>query len=188
MSDMTVTRMRTVTREVSSDLLRLASRMDDRQVRFVLDSMDCATGPIVLTGVGKSGLVAARAAASWTSVGLRTVFIHSYDGLHGDAGIIHEEGLVIALSQSGTTLEVQQLMHKLPSCTRVLVSGKKDRRPAWADVVLDSSAGDGLFPMASCHVQAMWLDALMVGWCCEHEHVSTFKKNHPGGAIGDKLR
>src|SRR4051812_21381105 len=73
-----------------------------RGVKLILDSR----GKVVVTGVGKSGLVAQKLAATLNSTGTVAVFMHGADGIHGDLGVVHSEDIVLALSFSGSTIEI----------------------------------------------------------------------------------
>jgi arabinose-5-phosphate isomerase len=150
--------------------------------------------PIALTGIGKSGLVAQRAAASWSSMGVRSSFVHPVDGLHGDASVIPRAGVLVALTQSGNTAEVMRFTDWLVKDRDVAVilvtsnPGSWDARLPWAliDTGVEYEGNRIGFPLVSCHAQAAILDAALVAWC--HAHGKTnqdLKTNHPGGTIGE---
>ncbi|TPW04685.1 MAG: arabinose-5-phosphate isomerase, partial [bacterium] len=87
----------------------LADALDDRFLAAV-DLLGEAKGRIVVTGIGKSGLVGAKIAATFSSTGSPALFLHTSDALHGDLGVVTKDDVVLALSKSGRTGELTQLL------------------------------------------------------------------------------
>jgi arabinose-5-phosphate isomerase len=171
---------------------RLDGRTADRAVRLLVD---CG-GKVVVTGVGKSGLVAQKMAASFTSVGLLSVYLNPLDALHGDIGAVREGDIVVLVSNSGETSELSAIVPYLKK-RGVKLLGILGRATSTlgghCDVVLDASvereaAPIDQVPTSSTAVAMALGDALAVAWMTEKGvSVSDFAMNHPGGAIGRRL-
>lgn len=176
-------------------ILTMADRLDSRFSDAVKAILDCA-GRVILVGVGKSGLVAKKIAATFASTGTPSFFIHATEASHGDLGMITAEDIVIALSNSGNT---EELVAVLPAIARrgariVAMTGKHDSSLArQADIVLDCSVHKeacplNLAPTASTTAALALGDALAVvvlkarGFSEED-----FALSHPGGSLGRKL-
>ncbi len=153
-------------------------------------------GKIVVLGLGKSGIIAQKIAATMTSTGTAAIYLHPSDALHGGLGIIGEGDVVIALSNSGETDEVVALMpvldqRKVPV---IAILGKHDSTLArGAAVVLDASVSTeacpfNLAPTTSTTVALAIGDALALtlmevkGWT-----EADFAQNHPAGQLGKRL-
>jgi arabinose-5-phosphate isomerase len=157
--------------------------------------LDCK-GKVVISGIGKSGLIGQKIAATMSSTGTPSVFLHSTEAAHGDLGIVSKQDAAIIISQSGETGEV---IGVLPAVKRfgiplIAITGKKTSTLAKnADCVLDSSVDEeacpmGLAPTASTTLQLVIGDALAVALL----KLKGFKKEdfavlHPGGSLGKKL-
>lgn len=162
-----------------------------REFELFVSYVKGAKTPIVFTGVGKSGLVARRVAATWTSLGLQGVFVHPVEWFHGDYNLVQPGGVLVALSQSGTTDEVRDVIEHHVHSRKGAAFLVTRRMGEAADnfMTLETHVhyeGNSVgFPMASLAAQAMILDAAAVQLC--HELAVTaeyFKRNHPGGTIG----
>ena len=153
-------------------------------------------GKVVITGIGKSGLIGQKISATMSSTGTPSVYLHSTEAAHGDLGIITSKDAVIIISQSGETDEVLGILPPLERLKIPLISitGKKDStlaKKSWC--VLDSYVKEeacpmGLAPTASTTVQLAIGDALAVALL----KLRGFKKEdfallHPAGALGKKL-
>lgn len=153
-------------------------------------------GKVVITGVGKSGLIGQKIAATMSSTGTASVYLHSTEAAHGDLGIITSRDAVIIISQSGETDEVLGILPPLERLEVPLISitGKRDStlaKKSWC--VLDSYVKEeacpmGLAPTASTTVQLAIGDALAVTLL----KLRGFKRDdfaliHPAGALGKKL-
>src|SRR6187401_171467 len=100
---------RRVLRGEARAIEQLASSLDDRLLQAVELLLKCE-GRVVLTGMGKSGLVAKKIAATFSSTGTPAVFLHPADAMHGDLGSIQKSDVVVALSHSGATEELLRLV------------------------------------------------------------------------------
>ena len=122
-------------------IVSLVERLDDNFVRAVELLHDCR-GKAVVTGMGKSGLICRKIAATLSSTGTPSLFLHSGDGVHGDLGMVMKGDVILALSNSGETEEILKLLphFKLHGLKLIVMTGKPDSTLAKAgDVVLDVS-------------------------------------------------
>lgn len=155
------------------------------------------SGRVVLTGMGKSGLIAQKISATLSSTGCPSFFLHPAEAIHGDLGMVTAEDSILALSNSGESEEVVRL---LPSLVRLglpiaAITAKPESslgQAAHWRFTYRLPAGEGcpldLAPMASTTLQLIWGDllasALMTRRGFTRDH---FAQNHPGGALGAKL-
>jgi arabinose-5-phosphate isomerase len=173
-----------------------AARLDEAQVARAVGLLAACRGKVVLIGVGKSGLVARKIAATLTSTGTVSVYLHPSDGLHGDLGIVTADDVAVILSNSG---ETDELVAVLPYLKRrnvpvVAVVGKLDSTLARAaSAVLDAGVSEeacpfNLAPTASTTVALAVGDALAVTLMqLKGLTPDDFALNHPAGRIGKRL-
>lgn len=153
-------------------------------------------GKVVITGVGKSGHVGKKIAATLASTGTLTVFMHSTEGLHGDLGMIHGDDLVIAISNSGNTEEVLAILPSIKKmgCKLVAVTGNKTSKLAKeSDCIVDVGVEKEACPMnlaPTCSTTATLVmgdaiaSALIELRKFKPEHFALY---HPGGSLGRRL-
>ena len=153
-------------------------------------------GKVVVTGVGKSGHIGKKIAASLSSTGTPSFFVHSTEGVHGDLGMIQEEDIVIMISNSGKTAEVLSLLPSLEVIGSKLISITSKKTSTLAketDVALtydyESEADHlGLAPTTSAILALAIGDALAVALSKARDFKdSDFHLYHPGGSLGKKL-
>lgn len=155
-------------------------------------------GRIVFTGLGKSGIVAGKLAATFASTGTPSIFVHAADALHGDAGMVAAGDTLVALSRSGTTSEVVAFAGMLkrrgvPVLAITGCGGGSDLCRV-ADVAIDAFVERecdpwDLVPTASTTVSLVVGDALAVALMVAREFgPDDFHELHPGGALGHRLR
>jgi len=151
---------------------------------------------VILTGVGKSGLVAQKIAASFTSVGLMSVYLNPLDALHGDIGVVGSGDVIVMISNSGETSELLAIVPyvKKRAAAMLGILGKRESSLAGhCDAVLDASVAHEAAPIdqvpTSSTAVAMAIgDALTVAWMTvKGVSVADFAMNHPAGAIGRRL-
>jgi len=153
-------------------------------------------GRVVITGIGKSAVIASKIVSTFNSTGTPSIFMHAADAIHGDLGIMKKEDLVICLSKSGETPEIKVLVPLLKQRGSKLVAivGNRDSYLAQkADFVLDTTVPkeacpNNLAPTSSTTAQLIMGDALAVALLeCRGFSSGDFAKLHPGGALGKKL-
>ncbi|WP_101102801.1 KpsF/GutQ family sugar-phosphate isomerase [Macromonas bipunctata] len=174
---------------------RLAQRLDARFAQAVQLALGCQ-GRIVVTGMGKSGHIGRKIAATLASTGAPAMFVHPAEASHGDLGMITRHDVVLAISNSG---ESEELTAILPLIKRMGVpllgmTGQPDSSLGrHADVVLDTSVEKeacphNLAPTASTTVQLALGDALAIALLnARGFRPDDFARSHPGGALGRRL-
>ncbi|MDT7690182.1 MAG: arabinose-5-phosphate isomerase [Acidobacteriota bacterium] len=177
---------------VARTAARLAPAEVERAVRLLAE----CRGKVVTIGVGKSGHIAQKAAATLTSTGTPSVFLHPSDALHGGMGLVSEEDVCLFISNSGETAELLELLPYLQhrSAHVVAVVGNTASSLARrADVVLDASVEQeacplNLAPTTSTTVALAICDALaMTLMSVKRLTPEDFALNHPGGRLGKRL-
>ena len=153
-------------------------------------------GRVVVMGMGKSGHVGRKTAATLASTGTPALFVHPAEASHGDLGMVQANDLVLALSNSGESEELSAILPLLKrlGVTLIAITGGADSTLArHADVVLDSSVDKeacplNLAPTASTTAQLAWGDALAVALLdARGFRAEDFARSHPGGALGRRL-
>ena len=176
-------------------LLQLKERLDERFVKAV-GMVLAVQGRVVVTGMGKSGHIGRKIAATLASTGTPAMFVHPGEASHGDLGMIKTVDLVLAISNSG---ESEELVAILPVLKRqgvpliALTGGLSSSLARHADVVLDCSVDKeacplNLAPTASTTAQLAMGDALAVALLdARGFKPEDFARSHPGGSLGRKL-
>jgi arabinose-5-phosphate isomerase len=173
----------------------LGERLDDRFLRAVELLRSCS-GKVVVTGMGKSGIICRKIAATLASTGTPSFFLHAGEGIHGDLGMVMKGDLILAVSNSGETEEILKLLphFKLNGLKLIVMTGRLDSTLAKAaDVVLDAAVGEeacplGLAPTASTTAALALGDALAVVLLEQKGFKEQdFARRHPGGILGRKL-
>ena len=162
----------------------------------VVNALSDRKGRLIITGMGKSGLIGQKIAATMSSVGLPAVFMHAAEAIHGDLGLIAHNDVVIAISNSGETEEIINLLPTLNrlKCTIVAMVGNlKSTLAIRSDFVLDigvkqEAGGNGLVPTASTTATLAMGDALVIAYLeLRGFKEENFALNHPGGSLGRKM-
>ncbi|MDT8443925.1 MAG: KpsF/GutQ family sugar-phosphate isomerase [Desulfuromonadales bacterium] len=173
----------------------LGARLDESFARAVELILACA-GRVVVTGMGKSGLICQKMAATMASTGTPTIFLHPAEGVHGDLGMLMKGDIVIAVSNSGETEEITRILPTIKRMGLPLISmtGNPTSTLARAgDVFLDISIKEEacplqLAPTASTTVTLAMGDALAVALLLQRGfREEDFALYHPGGALGKRL-
>ena len=183
-------------------LLRLAARLEDGMsaqfARAVDLVVDCGQrrGRVVVTGIGKSGIIAQKLVATFNSTGTPALFLHPAEALHGDLGMLAKGDLVLALSSSGETEEILRLLPALKRIGEALISfccAMTSTLALASGIALDLSieqeaCGMGLAPTASTTVMLALGDALAIAVSAKKGfRAEDFADLHPGGKLGRKL-
>ena len=192
----TLTTAQKVLRIEAEAIARLADRLDSSFERSV-DLLAATRGRVIVTGMGKSGLVAKKIAATFSSTGTPSFFLHPAEAIHGDLGMLVAGDTVVALSYSGETEEILRLLDRIKRLGILLITmtGNGVSTLAQAsDVVLDVSiekeaSSLNLAPTASTTASLAMGDALAVA-LLERKgfQEDDFAELHPGGEIGRKLK
>ena len=185
--------------EEAAAIAAAAERLSSEEVEGALSLLErCADckAKLVITGVGKSGIVASKIAATFSSIGLMALFLNPLDALHGDLGVVAPEDVCLLLSNSGETSELLAILPHLTrrGTARIALVGRADSSLAHgSDVVLEASVDRevcplNLAPTASTSVAMAIGDALAAVWM-ERRGISPadFALNHPAGALGKQL-
>jgi len=184
-----------VLRNESNGILLLIDRLDENFVRAVELMRDCA-GKVVVTGVGKSGHICAKIAATLASTGTPAFFLHSGEALHGDLGMVMKGDVLVAVSNSGETNEILQLLPHLKrhQLKLIVITGNPESTLARAgEVVLNvrvavEACPLGLAPTTSTTAALAMGDALAVVLLeVKGFQEADFAVRHPGGILGRRL-
>ena len=176
-------------------ILALVGRLDERFERAVQLLRECR-GRVILTGMGKSGLICRKIAATLASVGTPSFFLHPAEAIHGDLGVIQHDDVIVALSYSGETDEILELLVSIRrlGATLIAVTGAPASTLAQAaDVALDCSVAEeacplNLVPTASTTAALAIGDALaMTLLVAKGFRQEDFANLHPGGKLGKRL-
>jgi len=155
-----------------------------------------SNGRVVLTGIGKSAIIAQKISATMNSTGQPALFMHAADAIHGDLGMIQQNDVIIAISKSGNTPEIKALAPLLKQFGNTLVAivGNINSDLAkMADLVINTTVDkeacpNNLAPTTSTTAQLIMGDAIAVALLQMRNFTGQdFSKFHPGGALGKKL-
>ena len=185
---------RTIELEAES-LKDLSLSLDDKFAQAVKMLAECQ-GKVVVTGIGKSGIICRKIAATLASTGTPALFLHPTEGLHGDLGVLAQADVVIAISYSGTTEELTKIIPavKRQGLPLLALTGKMDSELAQSsDLALDISVSReacplGLAPTTSTTATLALGDALASALLAlKGFNADDFALRHPGGALGRRL-
>ena len=155
-----------------------------------------SNGRVIITGIGKSAIIATKIVATLNSTGTPAVFMHAADAIHGDLGLILEDDVVICISKSGNTPEIKVLVPLIKNANNKMIAitgNKSSFLGQHADYVLNTfvekeACPNNLAPTTSTTAQLVLGDALAVSLLELRGFTSRdFAKYHPGGALGKKL-
>lgn len=192
---MDIDRAKRVLKIEAEAILSLIERIDNSFSKAVEMIMECK-GKVVVTGMGKSGLIGQKIAATLAGTGTPAYFLHPAEGVHGDLGILQKRDILIAVSNSGETEEIKAL---LPAVKRMgiqliaMLGRQQSTLGKAADIVLDTSVKEeacplGLSPTASTTATLALGDALAVALLEKRGFKEEdFALLHPGGVLGKKL-
>ncbi|MFT8593169.1 MAG: SIS domain-containing protein [Bifidobacterium sp.] len=178
------------------DALRSIQHDVNSSYQDAIDLLLACKGKVVFTGVGKSGHIGEKLAATFASVGIPSFFMHSTEAVHGDLGMVSESDVVIAISNSGETQEVLRVLPSLKAKKVKIVSmtGNNDSslaRAADVSLVIHVDSEADKFNLApSCSSTGVLVAGDAIGLTLSRLIGFTeegFGLNHPGGALGKKL-
>jgi len=186
---------RKVLQTEAAAVLALVDRLDDKFARAVMLIHDCR-GRVIVTGMGKSGIICRKLAATLSSTGTPAFFLHPAEAVHGDLGVIQADDVVIALSYSGETSELTCVLETLKRIGAPLIAMTGDLTSTLAqaaEVALDCRVSEeacpmNLVPTASTTAALAMGDALAMAVLVEKGFkLEDFASLHPGGQLGKKL-
>jgi arabinose-5-phosphate isomerase len=181
---------------METEALGEAERRIGEDFAHAVETIARSDGRVIVSGVGKSGLIGRKIAATLTSTGTPATFLHPADSVHGDLGIVGESDVAILISKSGESAEVLDLLDhlkRLGVCTIALTSNSKSSLARHSDVTLDAwvkeeACPHDLAPTTSTTVALALGDALAIALLEEKGFdADDFARLHPGGAIGRRL-
>ena len=176
-------------------ILSLTQRIGESFERAVVAIYEMK-GRLIVSGIGKSGIVGRKIVATLNSTGTRSFFLHPVEAMHGDLGQVSGEDIFLAISNSGQT---DELNHLLPSIRRIgcriitFTGNPRSTLAKLSDMVIDTGVAQeacplGLAPTASTTAQLAMGDALAVVLINKRQFKpDDFRLNHPGGALGQRL-
>jgi len=184
--------------KIELDTVALLQNFIDDTFAECIQLIGNSEGRVIVTGIGKSAIIAQKIVASFNSTGTPAIFMHAADAIHGDLGTIQEKDIVLCLSKSGSSSEIKvliPLIRNLGLGTKIIamVSARDSFLANSADYVINAYAEreacpNNLAPTASTTAQLVMGDAMMVS-LLEYRGFSSkdFALTHPGGALGKQL-
>lgn len=186
--------LRTIEMEAAA-IRQLASQLDENFEKAI-DTLAACKGRIVLSGIGKSAIIAQKIVATLNSTGSPSIFLHAADAIHGDLGMVQQEDVVIIISKSGESSEIKvliPLIKNFGNCLIAITGNLSSYLAKKADFVINTTVEqeacpNNLAPTTSTTAQLVIGDAIAVCLMeCRGFNMQDFAKLHPGGALGKKL-
>ena len=177
-------------------LAAVREKIGNEFVKAVESVQSCA-GRLVITGIGKSGLVGQKISATLNSTGTPSFFLHPVEAMHGDLGMVMKSDVILAISYSGETGELNGLLTSLKKRGNTIIAmtaGMHSFLAEAADIILDIKVPKeacplGLAPTASTTATLAMGDALAVVLLNRKKfQEKDFRQNHPGGSLGERLK
>ena len=193
---MSISEAKEVLQIEADGILSMIDRLDSNFDKAVDLIMACPSR-VIITGIGKSGIIGQKIAATLNSTGTSSFFLHPVEAMHGDLGIVDSSDVILAISNSGETAELNMLLPTFEKRGNQLIAmtGKPNSKLAQtASAVLNISVPNeacpmGLAPTASTTAALAMGDALVVVLLNRKQFKeSDFLRNHPGGSLGERLK
>jgi arabinose-5-phosphate isomerase len=193
--DNSINQAKEVLRIEAESISNLIDKVDHNFSRAV-DIIYRSKGRVIVTGIGKSGLVGKKIVATLTSTGTPAIFLHPVEGLHGDLGIVNRDDVILAISNSGETTELNLLTFSIKEIGIPLIAFTGNRESTLArasDITIDVGVAReacpfGLAPTSSTTATLAMGDALAVALIDRKSFTEKdFYKFHPGGNLGQRL-
>ncbi|MCK5541610.1 MAG: KpsF/GutQ family sugar-phosphate isomerase [Desulfobacterales bacterium] len=184
-----------VLRIEAQSILDLIEKIDSSFEKMV-ELIYSSTGRVIISGIGKSGLIGKKIVATLTSTGTNSIFLHPVEAMHGDLGIVTKDDIIIVISNSGETEELNRFIPSIKdlNCKLIAFTGNTNSTMATlCDIVIDTGVAKeacplGLAPTSSTTAQLSMGDALAVTLINKKKfQEKDFEKSHPGGALGQRL-
>ncbi|MDO9376550.1 MAG: KpsF/GutQ family sugar-phosphate isomerase [Ferruginibacter sp.] len=188
------TALRTI--QLEADAISRLKDFIDADFEKALDTIAASEGRLIVSGIGKSALIAKKIVATFNSTGTPAVFMHAADAIHGDLGMVQAGDVIILISKSGDSPEIKVLVPLIKRLGNVLIGmvGNTDSFLAkQSEIILNTTVDqeacpNNLAPTSSTTAQMVMGDALAVCLMEMNEFGSAdFAKFHPGGALGKRL-
>ena len=195
-TDQSIRQAKEVLQLEAESILLLIDRVGEDFSRAVELIYRC-TGRVIVAGIGKSGLIGRKMVATLTSTGTQALFLHPVEGLHGDLGIVTKDDVLVAISNSGETDELNMIVDSIRAIgvPRIAFTGNLSSTLARScDIVIDVGVAReacpfGLAPTSSSTAALAMGDALAVALIHRRNfQEKDFFKFHPGGSLGSRLR
>jgi len=192
---MIIDNAREVLKIEADSILNLMGKID-RSFEKLVQDICRSRGRVIITGIGKSGLIGRKIAATLSSTGTNALFLHPVEAVHGDLGMVGRDDVVLAISNSGETNELNQLLPVIKDvgCRLAGFTGNLSSTMAqFCDLVIDTGVEKeacplNMAPTSSTTAQLAMGDALAVALIHEKKFKkSDFMKSHPGGVLGQRL-
>ncbi|MBM4272270.1 MAG: KpsF/GutQ family sugar-phosphate isomerase [Deltaproteobacteria bacterium] len=189
-------RAREVLKTEAESILHLIDKLDSNFTKAV-EIIYRSKGRVIVTGIGKSGLIGKKIVATLTSTGTPALFLHPVEGMHGDLGIVTKDDVLLAISNSGETEELNTIISMIRDIGAHLISLTGNMSSTLADssdIVIDvgverEACPFGLAPTSSTTASLAMGDALAVALIEKRKFdQKDFYKFHPGGNLGQRLR
>jgi arabinose-5-phosphate isomerase len=191
-----IDRAKEVLRIEAQSILRLIDKIDNNFSKAV-ELIYKSKGRVIITGIGKSGLIGHKIAATLTSTGTQAFFLHPVEGIHGDLGIVTKEDILLAISNSGETRELMPVISYVRHIGAPVIAftGRISSNLAkTSDIIIDISVEKeacpfGLAPTSSSTATLAMGDALAIALIDRRKFLEKdFYKFHPGGSLGARLK
>lgn len=175
---------------------RSIQSVDESKIKEITEQILNCKGMLYFTGIGKNGHVAATAASTYASIGVRSIFINPVDAVHGDMGNIRKEDIIFSVSKSGNTEELINFLLKVKEKNVKIISLCSDEKSKCQDIsnmtiiVPDIQEADdyNIVPTVSIASYIILLQSIGLEIATRKNfNLQIFKKNHPGGNIGKLL-
>ena len=169
----------------------------DSNFSRAVDLIYKSKGRVIITGIGKSGLIGRKIVATLTSTGTQALFLHPVEGIHGDLGIVTKKDILLAISNSGETYELMPIINSVRRIGAPVIAftgGMSSTLARISDIVINVSVKKeacpfGLTPTSSSTAALAMGDALAIALINERQfNEKDFYKFHPGGSLGARLR
>lgn len=164
---------------------------------IAVEAILASRGRVVITGIGKSGIIGQKISATLNSTGTPSFFLHPVEAMHGDLGMVMGDDIIVAISYSGETAELNSLLISLRKRGNRIIAmtgGRTSSLATAADIVLDiripqEACSLGLAPTTSTTATLALGDALSVVLLNRNKfQAEDFRENHPGGSLGQRLK
>ena len=191
-----IKRAKDVLKIEAQSILQLIDKIDSNFSRAV-DLIYKSKGRVIITGIGKSGLIGRKIVATLTQTGTQALFLHPVEGIHGDLGIVTKKDILLAISNSGETHELMPIINSVRRIGAPVIAFTGDMSSTLArtsDIVINVSVKKeacpfGLTPTSSSTAALAMGDALAIALIDKRQfREKDFYKFHPGGSLGTRLK